>query len=126
MNILMLLQRATKRLETNDPVYHEQADTAVAILRSAGALPSKRASVNGGLHKLVAAALVEAYEADTTVDVGTRSAGLYNHYGYSTKIISYLDKMVQTNLLSATSGNRAKGKLVLGNVLDTYLSNVPA
>jgi hypothetical protein len=109
MNILMLLQRATKRLETNDPVYHEQADTAVAILRSAGALPSKRASVNGGLHKLVAAALVEAYEADT-----------------STKIISYLDKMVQTNLLSSTSGNRAKGKLALGNVLDTYLSNVPA
>lgn len=123
MNVLTLLQRAKDRLQTNDPTYQERADTTVAILRSSGVLPFKRSSLNGGLHKLMSAAIVEAYEADTTIDVSTRKAGTFHHYGYSTKIPSYLTKMVDAGLLVSETG-KAKGKLAIGGLLDTYLTSI--
>ena len=78
MNIFSLLQKAEKRLQTNDPLYHDQADTLLGVLRSFGILPYKRSSLNGSLHKLVAAAIVEAFDADTTLDIGTRRAGTFH------------------------------------------------
>jgi len=125
MNIFNLLQRAAKRLKTNDPTYHEQADTTLAILRSSGVIPTKRATLNGSLHKLVSAMIVEAYDADTTIDVATRRAGTFHYFGFSTKVISYLDNAIECNLLSSQSG-KAKGKLSIGSLLDSYLSNTPA
>lgn len=122
MNIFSLLQKAEKRLRTNDPLYHDQADTLLGVLRSFGILPYKRSSLNGSLHKLVAATIVEAFDADTTLDIGTRRAGTFHRYGFSTKIISYLDKMVSEGLLVSRTG-KASGALVIGEVIDAYLDD---
>ena len=125
MNIFNLLQHARIRLATNDPEFHNATDTTVAILRSSGVLPWRRSSINGELHKLVSAIIVEAHETNETIDIATRRAGTFNRYGYSTKIISFLDKAVSSSLLSSTT-NKAKGKLSIGTLLDTYLSDIPA
>jgi len=74
---------------------------------------------------LVSAVIVEAHETNETIDIATRRAGTFNRYGYSTKIISFLDKAVSSSLLSSTT-NKAKGKLSIGTLLDTYLSDIPA
>ena len=120
-SIFNLLQHARIRLATNDPEFHNTTDTVVAILKSSGVLPIRRASVNFTLHKLVSAVIVEAHETGETIDVATRRAGTFNRYGYSTKIISYLDKAIQQNLLSSNTG-KAKGQLVIGDLLKTYLA----
>ena len=120
-SIFNLLQHARIRLATNDPEFHNTTDTVVAILKSSGVLPIRRASVNFTLHKLVSAVIVEAHETGETIDVATRRAGTFNRYGYSTKIISYLDKAIQQNLLSSNTG-KAKGQLVIGDLLETYLA----
>ena len=39
MNVFRLLEVASERLTTNDALFHEQADTVLGILRSAGVLP---------------------------------------------------------------------------------------
>ena len=72
MNIFMLLQRASERLEKGSPDFNDSADTILAILRSQEVVPYKRRSVNGELHKMVAGSIVEAYDTDTTIDVGSR------------------------------------------------------
>ena len=121
MNIFRLLQVASVRLATNDALFHEQADTVLGILRSAGVLPHRRSSVNGTLHKLVAAMIVQAYEDNTTIDVAVRRAGSWHYYGYSTKIVSYLDTAVEQGLLISQTG-KAKGALSLGDILEAYLA----
>ena len=120
MNVFRLLELASKRLQTNDALYHENADTVLGILRSAGVLPHKRSSLNGSLHKLVAAMIVQAYDTDTTIDVAVRRAGTFHHYGYSTKIVEYLDAAVEQGLLISKTG-KAKGSLALGDILEGYL-----
>jgi hypothetical protein len=120
MNVFRLLELASDRLTTNDALYHEQADTVLGILRSAGVLPHKRSSLNGTLHKLVAAMIVQAYDDDTTIDVAVRRAGTWHYYNYSTVIISYLDKAVEEGLLTSKTG-KAKGALALGDILGVYL-----
>ena len=120
MNVFRLLELASVRLATNDALYHEQADTVLGILRSAGVLPHKRSSLNGTLHKLVAAMIVQAYDDDTTIDVAVRRSGTFHHYGYSTKIVEYLDKAVEQKLLMSKTG-KAKGALALGEIIETYL-----
>jgi hypothetical protein len=121
MNIFRLLEVASLRLKINDALFHAQADTVLGILRSAGVLPHKRSSLNGSLHKLVAGMIVEAYDADTTIDVAVRRAGTFHHYGYSTKIVEYLDAAVEQGLLISQTG-KAKGALSLGEILEAYLS----
>ena len=120
MNVFRLLELASLRLKTNDALFHEQADTVLGILRSAGVLPHRRSSVNGTLHKLVAAMIVQAYEDNTTIDVAVRRAGTFHHYGYSTKIVQYLDAAVEQGLLQSQTG-KAKGALALGEILEGYL-----
>lgn len=120
MNVFRLLELASVRLTTNDALFHEQADTVLGILRSAGVLPHKRSSLNGTLHSLVAAMIVQAYDDDTTIDVAVRRAGTFHHYGYSTKIVEYLDAAVEQGLLVSPTG-KAKGTLALGNILEAYL-----
>ena len=123
MNLFSLLERATKRLQTNDSLFHEQADTLLGMLRASGVLPYKRSSLNGELHKLVAATVVEAFDAETTIDIGTRRAGTFHRYGFSTKIISYYDKMVSEGLLISRT-DKASGTLVIGELFDAYLDDV--
>ena len=120
MNVFRLLELASVRLTTNDALFHEQADTVLGILRSAGVLPHKRSSLNGTLHSLVAAMIVQAYDDDTTIDVAVRRARTFHHYGYSTKIVEYLDAAVEQGLLVSPTG-KAKGALALGNILEAYL-----
>jgi hypothetical protein len=120
MNVFTLLERASHRLQTPDAFLHEQADTVLGILRSSGVLPYKRSSINGALHKLVSSILVEAYDQNTTVDVATRRAGTFHRYGYSTKIVEYLDAMVQQGFLLSDTG-KAKGRLHLSDLIETYL-----
>jgi hypothetical protein len=122
LNVFSLLERATKRLQTNDALYHEQTDTLLSILRASGVVPFKRSSLNGELHKLVAGMVVEAFKADTTIDVGTRRAGTFHRYGYSTKLVSYLDKMVEQRLLISRTA-KAAGALVISDLLDAYLDD---
>ena len=121
MNVFRLLELASDRLTTNDALFHGQADTVLGILRSAGVLPHRRSSLNGSLHKLVAAMIVQAYDDDTTIDVAVRRAGTFHHYGYSTKIIEYLDAAVEQGLLISQTG-KAKGALSLGDILEAYLA----
>ena len=120
MNVFRLLQLASERLKTNDALFHGQADTVLGILRSAGVLPFKRSSLNGSLHKLVAAMIVQAYDTNTTIDVAVRRAGTFHHYGYSTKIVEYLDAAVEQGLLISQTG-KAKGALALADILEAYL-----
>jgi hypothetical protein len=122
MNLFVLLQQGEQRLQSNDVLFHSQVDTVLAILRSTGSIPSKRTSLNGELHRSVASALVLAYEADTTVDVAVRRAETLYGYGFSTKIISYLDAAVSNGLLIAKTA-KAKGRLHLGPILEDYLDD---
>ena len=121
MNVFRLLEVASLRLKTNDALFHEQADTVLGILRSAGVLPHKRSSLNGSLHKLVAAMIVQAYDDNTTIAVAVRRAGTFHHYGYSTKIVEYLDAAVEQGLLQSQTG-KATGALSLGDILEAYLA----
>ena len=122
MNLFSLLQNGEERLKTNDSLFHSQVDTVLGILRSTGSIPSKRTSLNGELHRSVAAALVMAYEEDTTVDIAVRRAETFYGYGFSTKIISYLDAAVANDLL-LTKTAKAKGRLHLGPILEDYLDD---
>ena len=65
--------------------------------------------------------IVQAYDDDTTIDVAVRRSGTFHHYGYSTKIVSYLDAAVEQGLLISQTG-KAKGALSLGDILEAYLA----
>ena len=67
--------------------------------------------------------IVQAYDTDTTIDVAVRRAGTFHHYGYSTKIVQYLDAAVEQGLLISQTG-KAKGALALGDILEAYLGEV--
>ena len=121
MNVFTLLERASLRLQQGNALFHEQADTILGILRSSRVVPFKRSSLNGSLHRQVAGLIVQAYDENTSIDVGIRRAGTWHRYGFSTKVVSYLDKMVQNELLVSQTV-KAKGALVLGDLLDTYLT----
>jgi len=122
MNVFLLLERANKKLEEGAPCFTDATHTITAILRTQEVIPHKRISINGPLHNMFAGAIVEAYEADTTIDVNTRHAGRYAYYGFSTKIIEYLDKAVEQDLLLSQT-DKAKGKLNIGRLLNAYLED---
>jgi hypothetical protein len=122
MNIIELLDLASDRLRQSNQAYDERADIIARILRCEQVLPVRRANVNGYLHKLLGAVVVNAYENDTTIDISTRRAGAFHDKGYTTKLITWLDKMVKKGLLlSEHKTTVAKGRLQLGQLLTTYL-----
>ena len=121
MNLFSLLQAASKRLKQNDPTFQQQTETTIAILRSSGVLPIKRASVNGAIHSLLSTVIVLAYDNNTTVDITSRSAAKFHYYGFSKKLIGYLDKAVQSKLLVSKT-DKAKGALKIGDIIETYLT----
>jgi hypothetical protein len=123
MNVVNLLEKAQANLQQQDSVYHEQADTLLGMLRSAGVLSHKRASVNGKLHKLISAMIVEAFYGETTIDVATRRQQTYHLYGFSTETVKYLDRMVETGFLLTPLG-KAKGALTLSPLLHDYLEQL--
>jgi len=66
--------------------------------------------------------IVEAFKADTTIDVGTRRSGTFHQDGYSTKLVSYLDKTVEQRLLISPTA-KASGALVISDLLNAYLDD---
>ena len=122
MNIIELLDVASDRLRQNNQTYDERADIIARILRCEQVLPVRRANLNGYLHKLLGAVVVNAYENNTTIDMSTRRAGVFQERGYTTKIVTWLDKMVKKGLLvSDSKATIAKGRLQIGQLLTTYL-----
>ena len=121
MNLFTLLQKAKIRLNKNDLDFQQQTETTVAILKATGVLPIKRASVNGAIHSLLSAAIVLAYDNNTTLDITSRSAGKFHYYGFGTKLVGYLDKAVQSKL-PVSKTDKAKGALEIGDILETYLA----
>ena len=124
MNLFLLLQKSKHNLDGGSAYFSDRTDIVLGILRSREVSPYKSSSVNGGLHKIVAGAIVEAYELGTTIDVTSRRAGTYFHYGFSTKIIDYMDKAIEKKLLISTT-NKAKGKLEIGEIIKDYLDHYP-
>jgi len=122
MNIIELLDVASDRLRQSNQAYDERADIIARILRCEQVLPVRRANLNGYLHKLLGAVVVNAYENNTTIDMSTRRAGVFQERGYTTKIVTWLDKMVKKGLLvSDSKATIAKGRLQIGQLLTTYL-----
>ena len=121
MNLFHLMDLSEERLAANDPAFNEQTEVVQAILKAVGALPYRRAMLNGALHKQVAALIVLAHEAGDRIDVTTRRAGTLHEYGYSTKIIEYLDKAVSAQILHSKH-DRAEGEVSLGPVIRSYLA----
>ena len=76
MNVFTLLERASLRLQQGNALFHEQADTILGILRSSRVVPFKRSSLNGSLHRQVAGLIVQAYDENTSIDVGIRKTGI--------------------------------------------------
>ena len=63
MNLFKLLDTAKARLEDSDPIFNYKTDLVMAILRSKEAIPFKRSKLNGGLHRLMSATIVSAFDA---------------------------------------------------------------
>ena len=122
MNFLALLDKAKAKLKDNDPFFQERTGLVLDILRSKGTIPYKRCSLNGELHRQVAAALVIAHESGVSIDVTTRRAHSLHEQGHSTKVLEYCDSMVKDKFLISQT-NKADGRLWLGNVLNTYLDH---
>ena len=121
MNLFKLLDTSEERLAANDADFTERTATVEAILKAVGALPYRRANLNRALHQQVAASIVLAHEADDSIDITTRRAGTLHQYGYSTKVIQYLDAAVAAQLLQSKY-NRAEGAVTVGPVFQAYLA----
>ena len=74
------------------------------------------------MHQQFSAALVIAHEQHTTVDVATRHQADYHAFGYSTRIVCYLNEAVKKELL-VTQLHLNPNKLYLSEVLLAYLSD---
>lgn len=122
MHIVNLMDAAKQKLFRHDPAFNTKAETVLAILRATGSVPANRASVNGALHKLLAAAITVAFEEGVTIDVPTRKLSAYHAAGLSTRLLGYLDVAVKEGLLLSRE-DRAIGALALGPVLIAYLED---
>ena len=77
-------------------------------------LPVTRCSINGHLHSLFSAMIVEAHVwAGNTVYVHTRKLGTLAAQGISTHMLGWLDHMVQA-VASCTVRNKARPMGQLG------------
>ena len=118
MRYIDLFAMASTRLLDDDNDFLDKSDRLVAALRSLDIIPTRRASVNGHLHKLLAAMLVTAYYEQTTVDVTTRRKGTLVELGLTSKFIEWLDKIVGSKMLVPRNGaSKAVGTLMLGEQL---------
>src|SRR5210317_1729176 len=122
MNLLKLLQLGQKRLNADDPVFTAKVETLLSVLRSAGVVPYKRLHLNNHVHAMFAAALVVAHQEQATVDVATRHQATYHAFGFSTRVVHYIDAAIKQELL-IQQPNANAGKLQLSVILDAYLSD---
>ena len=121
-DIVLLMEEASKRLETHDPIFSDKTETVLAILRSKGVISSKRLQQNGNYHTILAASLVLANEKNSDLYLTTRSQGELFGRGVSTTLVKFLDNAIEQGLiLSQAQSNKAKGRLSLGEIITSYL-----
>ena len=99
MDIKDLMADSKRRLINNNPVYTERVDVVLALLRALGVLSHSRISINGLKHRVFAGALVSAYENKTCVELYSRRQADLFAKGHRTRILSWLDKFVQNEVL---------------------------
>ena len=88
--------------------FNERCEIVSGILRSCGIVPTRRANLNGHLHKLLSATIVTAQhwsdDSGVTLDIPTRKRSTWHEQGISTRFIDWFDKLEAENLL-ATRNN---------------------
>lgn len=123
INFVDLVHEASKRLNENDPIFVDKVETVLAILRSKRVVSSQRISQNGAYHSLLAATLVLAHERKESFVLPTRHQQKLYELGVSTRVVSFLDKAVESELIETQSPlNKALGPLTLGKLITSYLN----
>ena len=118
-----LLEESKEQLNNATPLFNEQAEVVLGILRSSGAVPLRRTASNGHLHKMFAGCLVVAYNNSSPIYLSTRKLSTFYDKGYSTMFVSWLDNLVNEDLLLTDSPkNKAEGTLSLGSVITSHLA----
>ena len=121
-DIVLLMEEASKRLETYDPIFIDKTETVLAILRSKGVVSSKRLQQNGKYHTILAASLVLAHEKNSDLYLTTRSQGELFGRGVSTTLVKFLDNAIEQGLIiSQAQNHKAKGRMSLGEIITSYL-----
>ena len=121
-DIVLLMEEASKRLETYDPIFKDKTETILAILRSKGVISSKRLQQNGKYHTILAASLVLAHEKNSDLYLTTRSQGELFGRGVSTTLVKFLDDAIEQGLIiSKAQNHKAKGRMSLGEIITSYL-----
>ena len=128
MNIFDLVITAgnkIKAMDINNPQsmdirFNHQSDTVTGMLTAIGIFPTARAMLNGHLHKLFAASIVMAYQANESIDIPTRKLSNFHDQGMSTQFLKWLDHCVKENLLISHS-NKAEGRLTIGELIKRTL-----
>ena len=121
-DIVLLMEEASKRLETYYPIFTDKTKTVLAILRSKGVVSSKRLQQNGKYHTILAASLVLAHEKNSDLYLTTRSQGELFGRGVSTTLVKFLDDAIEQGLiLSQGNDFKAKGRMSLGEIITSYL-----
>ena len=118
MRFIELAETAKSRLLDDDNQFHDKAERIVGLMRSLGIVPTRRASLWGHHHKLLAAMLVTAADQDTTVDISTRRKGNLTEAGLTTSMIKWFDNLVDKQMLIPRNGaKKALGSLLLSEGL---------
>ena len=124
MDVVILMQEAEKKLQEFDPVFTQQTELVLGILRSKGVVSYRRLSENGKWHQLLAATLVLAHHKNVDFALPTRRQQTLYDRGISTRIVSVLDAAVREGLIMSQSADRkAKGQLSLGEIINAYLDH---
>ena len=137
MNLFKLKELAKDQLSDPTPKFNEEVETVLGIMRSTGAVPYKRSSINGHVHRLMSAVIVMAHRLKVDIEVSSRKAGYYAERKVSTKFINYLDSLVGQGLLVSSTpvqldffyklGEvpakvKASGALSVGDTFKKYLN----
>ena len=107
-----------------DLAWLDQVHTVMGVLRAVGVLPVTRCSINGHLHSLFSAMIVEAHVwAGGTVYVHTRKlTAHWPHRALAPTCWAGLTKMVQAGLLHSPQQGKANGAVRLSGRLLRHLS----
>ena len=125
-SLFLLVDEARERLKQNSHEFNDKFEIVLSILRSSGAVPYRRSTLNGHVHKLLSACIVHAVELGETFRMTSRMHKAFHDMNISTKFVSYLDKLVEEKLLSSNISNeKAEGDLTVSNDIAKFLTNKP-
>ena len=122
MDLFEITRIAEENLKKGDLVFNENCERVLAILRSTGCVPVKRANQNGTLHRLISATIVTAHMLKECLYISTRKKSTYYDDGISTRFLEYLDNAVSKNLLFNKSRHKfATGNIHLGTLINRFV-----